>query len=257
VFSLKNKYLRQWEWNAIYESLDWPLRFLHLSRSSLGLTVCDGLGTTAAAWATAYEMLFSALQGGSGWRVSIGGGFLDPFLVQHCCCVDELEAGCPLGRRKEYVGSEATTASIIASSPIVLQPSLFLLTRDIHFFSKLLFQLFRRSKKSLSFIAPALASTYYNQSSIMFSQIISLGLMATSAMASGAFSPVHPFGAMVPRDSLNKRQGYYPTTSYCGPGETCAESCGPTYETCPSRADLYCFDPTIGEQCCPDLSGSK
>jgi hypothetical protein len=91
----------------------------------------------------------------------------------------------------------------------------------------------------------------------MFAQIISISLMASTAIASGAFSPVHPFGAMLPRDALNKRQGYYPTTSYCGPGDTCAESCGPTYETCPSREDLYCFDPTIGEQCCPDLSGSE
>ncbi|KAF2275219.1 uncharacterized protein EI97DRAFT_81529 [Westerdykella ornata] len=93
----------------------------------------------------------------------------------------------------------------------------------------------------------------------MFTQLISLGLMATTALAaSGAFSPVHHFGAMHPRDSLGKRQnGYYPSTSYCGPGDTCEESCGPTYKTCPSKEDLYCFDPTIGEQCCPDLSGNS
>jgi hypothetical protein len=56
-------YLHQWEWRATREGL-WidALRF-----SSLGLTAgCDGLGTAAAAWATAYEMLFSAA-----WRMHL------------------------------------------------------------------------------------------------------------------------------------------------------------------------------------------
>lgn len=89
----------------------------------------------------------------------------------------------------------------------------------------------------------------------MFSYFLALSLMA-SAMASEFFSPVPHFGAMLPRDDLIKRQGYYPGTSYCGRGDTCEEACGPTYKQCPSDAGTYCFEPGKNEECCPDGTGS-
>lgn len=91
----------------------------------------------------------------------------------------------------------------------------------------------------------------------MFTQVLSVGLLATSALASQAFSPVHNFGAMLPRDALNKRQGYYPSTSYCGTGDTCEVACGAEYRQCDSGGNgLYCYDPSIKETCCPDKTGS-
>ncbi|KAF2466904.1 uncharacterized protein BDR25DRAFT_236045 [Lindgomyces ingoldianus] len=57
---------------------------------------------------------------------------------------------------------------------------------------------------------------------------------------------------------MQKRQGgYYPTTHFCGRGDTCAEACGATYVQCPSDAGIYCYDPTIGEHCCPDGTGNS
>lgn len=91
----------------------------------------------------------------------------------------------------------------------------------------------------------------------MFTQVVAVGFLATSALASQAFSPVHNFGAMLPRGDLAKRQGYYPTTQFCGTGDTCKEACGSEYEQCPSDAGLYCFVPTAGETCCPDGTGSE
>jgi len=60
------------------------------------------------------------------------------------------------------------------------------------------------------------------------------------------------FGAM-----MKRQNGYYPTTHHCGSGDTCAEACGVGQETCPSSSGLYCYDPTAGDICCPDLSGNS
>jgi hypothetical protein len=64
--------------------------------------------------------------------------------------------------------------------------------------------------------------------------------------------------SMNPAFGLAKRQaGYQPTQQQCGPGTTCAESCGAGYETCASTDDvLHCYDPSIQDTCCPDGSGS-
>ncbi|PSN64102.1 hypothetical protein BS50DRAFT_500200 [Corynespora cassiicola Philippines] len=56
---------------------------------------------------------------------------------------------------------------------------------------------------------------------------------------------------------MQKRQGYYPSTSYCGQGETCQEACGAQYEQCPSESGIYCFDPTVGDHCCRDGTGNS
>jgi hypothetical protein len=93
----------------------------------------------------------------------------------------------------------------------------------------------------------------------MFNRLLSLSLMATSALALEAFSPVLHLGAMHPRDTLAKRQGYYPPPGTpCRSGDTCQEACGANTELCPSQDDtMHCFDPTVGLHCCNDLTGSK
>jgi hypothetical protein len=53
-------------------------------------------------------------------------------------------------------------------------------------------------------------------------------------------------------------EGYQPDEAACGEGNTCAEACGAGYETCaPANDQIHCFNPTVGEICCPDLSGSS
>jgi hypothetical protein len=92
----------------------------------------------------------------------------------------------------------------------------------------------------------------------MFREILALALFATSIEGTNIYAPVHDFGAMLRRgDAILKRQGYYPTTHLCGEGETCAEACGATYVQCPSTSGTYCYDPTVGDHCCRDGSGSQ
>jgi hypothetical protein len=90
----------------------------------------------------------------------------------------------------------------------------------------------------------------------MFTEILTLALFITSVLGTN-FHAAQDFGAMLRRgDAILKRQGYYPTTHYCGEGDTCAEACGPTYVQCPSNADTYCYDPSVGDHCCRDGTGS-
>ncbi|KAH7125642.1 hypothetical protein B0J11DRAFT_311333 [Dendryphion nanum] len=91
----------------------------------------------------------------------------------------------------------------------------------------------------------------------MLSQVLSFGLLVNVALGSEFFSPTDNFGAMFPRADLGKRQGYYPGTKTCGKGNTCAEACGPTQVQCPSKSGIYCFDPAVGQQCCPDMTGNS
>jgi hypothetical protein len=92
----------------------------------------------------------------------------------------------------------------------------------------------------------------------MFTKILTLALFTTCVLGTSIYAPVHDFGAMLRRgDAILKRQGYYPTTHLCGEGETCAEACGATYVQCPSTSGTYCYDPTIGDHCCRDGSGSQ
>ena len=92
----------------------------------------------------------------------------------------------------------------------------------------------------------------------MLTQALTIAFLTTSVLGADFYSPVHDFGVMLKRgEAMMKRQGYYPTTHLCGQGETCAEACGPTQVQCPSDAGLYCYDPTVGDHCCPDGTGSK
>lgn len=86
----------------------------------------------------------------------------------------------------------------------------------------------------------------------MFAKVLVIATLSTSVFASEFYSSVNTFGAMLKRQG----GGYHPTTHICGQGDTCAEACGPTTVQCPSKSGLYCYDPTVGEHCCPDLTGS-
>lgn len=51
--------------------------------------------------------------------------------------------------------------------------------------------------------------------------------------------------------------GYQPEQAACGAGSTCEEACGAGYTTCASSdSKIHCFNPTVGEVCCPNKSGS-
>lgn len=52
--------------------------------------------------------------------------------------------------------------------------------------------------------------------------------------------------------------GYQPEQAACNAGNTCSEACGAGYETCASSDDqIHCFNPTVGEICCPNQSGDS
>ncbi|ORY00102.1 hypothetical protein BCR34DRAFT_494877 [Clohesyomyces aquaticus] len=85
----------------------------------------------------------------------------------------------------------------------------------------------------------------------MFTKVLALAALSTSVLATEFFSPNH-FGAMQKRQA-----GYYPTTHICGVGDTCQEACGPDSVQCPSNEGIYCFEPKLGEHCCPDGSGNS
>ncbi|KAK4100301.1 hypothetical protein N658DRAFT_473545 [Parathielavia hyrcaniae] len=52
--------------------------------------------------------------------------------------------------------------------------------------------------------------------------------------------------------------GYQPGQAMCGAGATCEEACGAGYTTCASADNqVHCFNPTVGEVCCPGQSGSS
>lgn len=51
-------------------------------------------------------------------------------------------------------------------------------------------------------------------------------------------------------------EGYQPDLASCNEGNSCAEACGAGYETCSSSDNqIHCFNPTVGEICCPNKSG--
>jgi hypothetical protein len=84
----------------------------------------------------------------------------------------------------------------------------------------------------------------------MRTSLVTFSLLAISAMADMmAFTNANSFGAMLKRgDTILKRQGYTPDTTYCGRGDTCAEACGANSVECPSSdtSMLYCHDSNDG-----------
>lgn len=74
----------------------------------------------------------------------------------------------------------------------------------------------------------------------------------------GAVNKNNLFG-VVRRQEATQTAGYQPTETSCGLGDTCAIACGAGFEQCAStdQSVRHCYNPTIGDICCPDLSGSK
>jgi len=89
--------------------------------------------------------------------------------------------------------------------------------------------------------------------------MVSKTLAVVSFLAASVYGELSGFSMMDNSfGSMIKRQGgYYPTTHTCGQGTTCAEACGVGQITCPSTSGLYCYDPTIGDTCCPDGTGNS
>jgi len=55
-----------------------------------------------------------------------------------------------------------------------------------------------------------------------------------------------------------EQPGYQPEEAVCNEGNTCEEACGAGYQTCSSSdSQVHCFNPTVGELCCPDKSGNS
>lgn len=55
-----------------------------------------------------------------------------------------------------------------------------------------------------------------------------------------------------------EQPGYQPEEAACNEGNTCEEACGAGYQTCSSGdSQVHCFNPTVGEICCPDKSGNS
>ncbi|OAL48583.1 hypothetical protein IQ07DRAFT_80739 [Pyrenochaeta sp. DS3sAY3a] len=95
---------------------------------------------------------------------------------------------------------------------------------------------------------------------MMYSSLILLLSLSTSALAKQAVTNADSFGAMLKRgNAIAKRQGYYPDTSDCGVGDTCEEACGPNQVECPSNSltTLYCHSSVDGSHCCTDGSGNS
>ena len=70
----------------------------------------------------------------------------------------------------------------------------------------------------------------------MRTPFVALGLLAASTMTDmAAFTKTNSFGAMLKRgDTILKRRGYTPDTSYGGKGDTFAEACRANSVECPS-----------------------
>ncbi|KAF2454901.1 hypothetical protein BDY21DRAFT_399031 [Lineolata rhizophorae] len=90
-----------------------------------------------------------------------------------------------------------------------------------------------------------------------------LALIATTTTTltlASALNPSKPYklsASISTRDLFARRDGYSPSSTFCGIGDTCGEACGTSYRECASRdaATLRCYNPSIGQKCCANRSG--
>ncbi|KAF3022030.1 hypothetical protein E8E14_012606 [Neopestalotiopsis sp. 37M] len=96
---------------------------------------------------------------------------------------------------------------------------------------------------------------------MLFSTIAFAALAGQVAVAEGVKKPYKPLAKMSVKDILMGRQagaGYYPDSTACGTGNTCAEACGAGYQQCYSTDDLiHCYDAANAQTCCPNSSGDS
>ncbi|EON68442.1 hypothetical protein W97_07652 [Coniosporium apollinis CBS 100218] len=78
---------------------------------------------------------------------------------------------------------------------------------------------------------------------MFFIQFILASLAIVTAVSSKHF---HALDTKV----FGKRQEYQPTTSFCGPGNTCEASCGPGYIDCGDPTENLCYNPANAQTCC-------
>jgi hypothetical protein len=100
---------------------------------------------------------------------------------------------------------------------------------------------------------------------MLFNTVVVSSFLVATTLAS-----TKPTGYMMgmpsennPLGILKRQAGYQPTETACTPGSTCEESCGPGSQLCPDTNNpdpsfsFYCYNPSLGDTCCSDLSGSK
>lgn len=143
------------------------------------------------------------------------------------------------------VRAEWSEAKCCKKKPLPCIYMCLALSVHAHSHSKLLYPL--KGNYPSNYIIQAFTSGLVSK---MRGPILALSLMAASTMADmGAFTNANSFGAMLKRgDTIMKRQGYSPDTTFCGRGNTCAEACGTGSVECPSTdtSMLYCHDSTDG-----------
>jgi hypothetical protein len=100
---------------------------------------------------------------------------------------------------------------------------------------------------------------------MLVKSVAALAAIAFAANAAAEPMPYKPtmvktstralFGGILRRQD---QPGYQPEETMCGDGNTCEEACGAGYQTCASvDSQVHCFNPTVGELCCPDESGNS
>ena len=99
---------------------------------------------------------------------------------------------------------------------------------------------------------------------MLFNVLTTTAIFAATALAKAepnAFPAPYKLGKMSFNQALGlmvrQDQGYQPTQTQCGPGSDCPSSCGADTVQCASNDDaLHCYEPSLGETCCPDGSGN-
>jgi hypothetical protein len=95
---------------------------------------------------------------------------------------------------------------------------------------------------------------------MLFRTATSVAILAAAAHVSAEPKPYRLAMMPVLGMSLGRRDtnGYKPEQTQCGDGDTCSEACGASYTSCSATSSekSHCYDPTVGQSCCTDGSGS-
>jgi len=86
----------------------------------------------------------------------------------------------------------------------------------------------------------------------MLAKTLIIAALSTAVLSAQFYSPADTFGGM-----MKRQEGYHPTTTPCGTGDTCEEACGAETRQCPSDYGLFCYRPGLGQKCCPDGTGNS